>query len=124
MYYYVTKRPQEKPVLHEMEGRKVGYETLREGVGGYIECVRKEIGGDEVDVWVNEEGLLLGLEPNYWDEELGQPLNGPVIVCRADKDGDSIGLTKAQAEKVMKYLASKGNIAIVGNVMMIDVTNG
>ena len=65
-------------------------ENLQRTVGGYIEFVNWEINGKEILIICNEEGKLLGLEPNIamgtmsaYDE-----ICGTIIVC--GRDGEDI----------------------------------
>jgi hypothetical protein len=67
-----------------IEGDEVDYETLNAAVDGYIERVQVHIPappGDEfhafdVDVWVNEEGLLKGLDFNPLASAFASMLTG------------------------------------------------
>jgi len=56
---------------------------LHEAVGGYIEGVALR-GGKYM--YVNEEGLMLGLDPNYKASKLaGIPIVGNAVVLSADE---------------------------------------
>ena len=85
------------------------YELLREAVGGLIDVV--ELRGKGVDMWVNDEGLILGLEQNpygtaLYDEEFGtpQPIVGNIIITGAcDEEGETLGLTDEQVDFFMNY---------------------
>ena len=71
----------------------VTYETMREAVGGYIAPVRCPH-GDEV--YVHDEGLLIGLDPNMGAMLVAQyqPLVGNAIVCGPlDDEGEHTPLT-------------------------------
>ena len=72
-------------------------ETMQEAVGGYIERVnQKELPG--CDIWVNEEGIRLGLEQNIpasalidsMQTLLGNALITSVADMRAKENNDSI----------------------------------
>jgi hypothetical protein len=55
-----------------------GYPALREAVGGLIDCVS---GDANLVGYVNDEGLLIGLEPNFVASALfGRPLVGNCVV--------------------------------------------
>lgn len=74
-------------------------EAMQELVGGYIEAIPLD---DEVCIVCNEEGKLMGLQPNrglYHDGELADILHGTFFICAApwDKD-DFASLTDEQAE--------------------------
>lgn len=56
------------------------YEVLRDAVGGLIDCVRNET----LVGYVNDEGLLIGLEPNIVASAMfGRPLVGDCVVTSA-----------------------------------------
>lgn len=62
-------------------------------VGGRIECLSLT---PRVDVWMNEEGKLLGLHPTaiIVDHE-GEPVDviaGPFFVAAHDDEGETVGL--------------------------------
>jgi hypothetical protein len=57
-----------------------GYQVLNELCGGWIDCVRN----DDIVGYVNDEGLLIGLDPNVLASVLfGRPLVGDVVVLGA-----------------------------------------
>lgn len=57
-----------------------GYLVLNELCGGWIDCVRNE----DIVGYVNDEGLLIGLDPNVLASVLfGRPLVGDVVVLGA-----------------------------------------
>ncbi len=57
-----------------------GYQVLNELCGGWIDCVRNE----DIVGYVNDEGLLIGLDPNVLASVLfGRPLVGDVVVLGA-----------------------------------------
>lgn len=74
-------------------------EAMQELVGGYIEAIPLD---DEVVIVCNEEGKLMGLQPNrglYHDGELVDILQGTFFICAAPLDReDFAGLTDEQAE--------------------------
>lgn len=74
-------------------------EKLHEIVGGYIEYVMI---GDGIDMIVNEEGKIIGLEYN---EKATNLFDYDIIVGDAlvvgTKDGENISLTDDQIKKVM-----------------------
>ena len=87
-------------------------------VGGYVERtpVVNELassvdGGEWLDMWVNEEGLLMELEANVPAMVLSeafvrwnQPIVGRAFVCRHDDEGDSVGLTEADVSAMRKWI--------------------
>lgn len=73
--------------IRSIDGSLKSMQTL---VGGLIEAVHVS---DELDMMVNEEGLLLNLEPNF---RLGsQPIVGNVFFTRHDDEGNPVSLTEA-----------------------------
>lgn len=57
-----------------------GYQVLNELCGGWIDCVRN----DDIVGYVNDEGLLIGLDANVLASVLfGRPLVGDVVVLGA-----------------------------------------
>lgn len=74
-------------------------ETLHKEVNGYIEVVMLE---NDIMMIINEEGHLLGLEPNIALRRNGQFIDvivGDVIIAGLDREtGDTIGLTKQQLD--------------------------
>lgn len=90
-------------------------------VGGYIE--RTQVywelasvvdGGEYLDMWVNEEGLLMQLEENIPAMVLSeafmrwnQPIVGRAFICRHDDEGDSVGLTEADVSAMRKWIMEK-----------------
>lgn len=73
------------------------YEMLKSAVGGWIECVSLD---KDLDMWVNEEGKLLGLPVNEiathcWESVYGRTdiIVGDVIFTGGvDEDGETLGL--------------------------------
>ena len=81
------------PRMAEMENT---LKAFQEAVGGYIETVTLERTG--LVVIVNEEDKVIGLPINGMlniGRLIGEPLSGPVLVVRADPDGE--GFTGVRA---------------------------
>ena len=82
------------------------YATLRDAVGGYIECVALS---DTLNMWVNEEGKLINLPPNFVATQLWSAVFGPtdiivgdaIFTGGADDDGNTLGLTDSQVERLL-----------------------
>jgi len=82
-------------------------EDLQRLVGGYIECVPVS---DKFTVWVNEEGMLHGMEPSVIWEGKGQVLVGPVVFDgRATRAGNTSSL-KGNALKAATAYIEKNRI--------------
>lgn len=90
MGYIILKKPGEEPTLATISTKEVGYETLRQAVEGYIECmhVGDVPGGKSIDIWINEEGKLNGMKPNL--QLPGDVVCGPILICLGTKGGKSI----------------------------------
>ena len=85
------------------------YELLRSSVEGWIECVHLNSIG--VDMWVNEEGKIYNLDPNEFGTFLySREFNvldivcGNIIFTAGTPDGDTVGLSSSQIEKLTELL--------------------
>lgn len=92
----VVAEPGKKPEVVEIKGDLSSMQAL---VGGYIECVGME---DKIDLWVNEEGLLLEMPFNRCVN--GHYLHGTIFAASHDGEGNTVGLNERQIKKVMSYL--------------------
>lgn len=76
-------------------------ENLQEVVGGYIEAVRVD---DSITIWVNEEGKLQGLAPNFMlidnSNRAYDLVAGNVVITGTDEEGNSVSLTDKEIEIV------------------------
>lgn len=77
--------------------------SFQEIVGGYIECIPFP-GIEELDIFLNEEGKLIGLNPNIYLREYKDIIVGTFFVVGNDGEGDAISLTEEQIEKVREYI--------------------
>ena len=77
-------------------------EQMQVAVGGYVQAV--DI-ADDVTLWCNEEGKMMGLEHNplaqhLWDRAFGAGTDyivGTVVLTGgADDEGETVGLTAEQ----------------------------
>ena len=88
------------------EVESIEYETLYEAVNGLIELVTID---EDIDMWVNEEGKVSGLEPNIiasiiWNKIFPNfdVIMGDVIITGgADEEGNTIGLSDKSIQDVM-----------------------
>lgn len=96
----VVKYPHKKPKTVEIDNT---LEALQDIVGGLITSADLP---DIFDVWgfCNDEGLLIGLEPNIFRPEYGDGIVGPIVFVGGGDDGESISLTSEQIKKVSTYL--------------------
>lgn len=99
-------------LTHEVVEFEVGnsYNLIREAVGGWIECAH--IAPYGVDVWLHEEGKLIGLPHNLvgtrlWEAAYGRTdaIVGDIVVTGgADEDGETLGLTDEQLNDIKTRL--------------------
>lgn len=95
---------------HEVVEFEIGksYDLLRNAVEGWIECVSL----DNADLWLNEEGKLIGLPVNYFATELFTQRFGAVDVIvgnvvltgGADEEGDTVGLDENTLQNFLNAL--------------------
>lgn len=106
----------EQAVIIKTDGSKsvvefdstTSYDTLSKAVGGWIECVTLR---DELDMWVNEEGKLIGLPQNpiataLFADSFGTSdviMGDVIITCGTDQEGETLGLGEAQIEYLMAF---------------------
>lgn len=77
-------------------------ETLQTCVEGWVGVVTGRLGGMDVDLWVNEEGLFrhdFAVNP-IASIICGQTIVGPVVVARSDSEGRTVGFTDAMVERI------------------------
>lgn len=96
----VVKYPYEKPKTVTL---KKGLKPLQEIVGGMIDAADLP-GIEDVYGFANDEGLLIGLEPNIYRPEYKDALVGPLVFVGAGDDGADVSLTPAQVKLVTEYL--------------------
>jgi len=106
----------EKALIIKTDGTKLvvtfdeesSYKLLSEAVGGYIERVQMKSG---IDIWVNEEGKLIGLPQNpigtaLWADSYGTTdiiVGNIIITSGADDEGNTLGLSDEQVTELMAY---------------------
>jgi hypothetical protein len=99
----VVKNPREKAQIVTIED---SLESLQKCVGGDIEWV----GGifpHPIGLYANEEGKLIGLEPNIVLPS-GDYVAGSIVVVSTDKEGNTIGLEGDVAYRVALILDACG----------------
>lgn len=99
-------------VIREGQAAKVEmgetFRDLQEAVGGYVEPFFTEpspFGNGSLTGYVNEEGLVIGLPISfgvYHSPEYIVPLAGNAVIVGLSDDGDTRGLTDAEAERILK----------------------
>lgn len=92
-------QPMGDPVIVAIEATLEAQQAL---VGGLIQPLDVP-GLPGLSIVVNEEGLLLGLQPNRTVPPWG-PLCGPIYVARWDEEGEIRDLRPADVDAVMRYL--------------------
>lgn len=76
---------------------KDSYEYIRDTVRGMIEHVPlNSLDKNCIDMWCNDEGKLIGLEPSIVLSHKGKPYDcvvGNVVFSRHNRGGDTVSLT-------------------------------
>ena len=95
----------------DLDGPTGALKIMQDAVGGYIECVALST---DLDMFVNEEGKLIGLEHNslathLWEKRFGVgtgTIEGDVILTGGvGSKGETLGLT-ANVQKLVEKLTS------------------
>jgi len=94
----VVCRVDQEPVIEEIDP---GLDAMQAIVGGYVE--RIVLGGEPafghgIDLWCDEEFLLKGYRPNRLINHR-QGIHGDFFIAAHDGEGETIGLTEAEAEE-------------------------
>lgn len=103
-----------KEVGKELEVRevaKVDLKFMQTVVDGYIEmpCMSRALSGADVDIVINEEGKLIGLEENIaimQGHKVIEMLVGNVVFVGHDGRGNNIGLKDEQIELIKKVISN------------------
>ena len=95
----------------EHDAERIDLPKLQEEVGGLITLVPLSYAStalEGVDVFANDEGLLNGLRPNISVTVLtGIPVVGDVVLCKSDKDGNSIAFEFSEGIKLARRLTTE-----------------
>jgi hypothetical protein len=89
----------------EFDHAGASYSIMQNAVGGYFECVSLS---DDLDMWVNEEGKLLGLPTNEIGTRMWRAAFGPtdiivgniIFTGGADDNGDTLGLSDRHVDRL------------------------
>lgn len=96
------------PVLKVIEKFESSLEDSQAFVGGYIEAIRVN---DSITIWINEEGKMIELEPNFYlvnqFNEAYDMVVGNVFICGTDEEGDNISLTDEEVEEIKERFTSR-----------------
>ena len=103
--------PQSQVLIQSIEGEFVDYDTLNNGVQGWIESVSLMNG---LTMWVNEEGKLLGLDVNPIATRLWEKMYGPtdiivgpaVLTAGTDEDGETLAFNEQDAYSLLAMIDS------------------
>lgn len=114
------------PVIVIMPDGRFGPSPLEpDENGSTLKCLQRHVGGliehvsprfpdmDGLDLWVNEEGKLLGLAPNPVATALSSVfgrdvLVGPCVVARTDAEGETRPLTPDDVGRLLLRLGGVG----------------
>jgi len=98
--------------FHHVEESKL-LDFLHRNCEGYVDvvrCANEELG--EITVWVNDTGLLTGMEPNprimalaSTMGRLGQPLVGPAVITGPPnrETGEDLPMTEEQVSWLTRF---------------------
>lgn len=98
----VVKPPSKPAVIVETDG---ALETLQSLVGGYIEALPGSL-GKRLVMYVNEDGLGLGLQPNC-EIDIGGAIYkivGTLVLVGLDESGEHMSMPDAAAETIAKHV--------------------
>jgi len=95
----------------------IEYDTLYEAVNGLVELVSIN---KDIDMWLNEEGKVNGLEPNIiasliWNKvfpNFDVVMGDVIITGGADDEGNTVGLSDQSIQDVMALIQDGINQAI------------
>lgn len=98
----VVKYPYRKPEVIAIDK---DYKNIQEIVGGTFDVADlPDI--EDVFGFCNDEGLLIGLEPNFYRPAWKDGIVGPTVFFGAGDDGESVSLSREQVKKVTDYLTA------------------
>ena len=97
-----------EPEIREIEGEAttIGLRPLQQLVEGNIEYAPLQISPYKLDLYINDEGLFTHNLNIYIPLEGGggvYSLHGPVVVCKGDGEGNTIGLTDRECEMLLPF---------------------
>jgi len=103
---FIVKAPGGSP--ERMEDEKINLATLQHYCEGLVTCpFIPELSARGVTLWANDEGLMMGMQPNLGLLINGYPmlLVGPVLFTSSNDEGDTTGLSEEQAVFVEAFCA-------------------
>lgn len=96
----VIKKPYQKPETVTIDK---GLKPIQEIVGGCIDVVYLP-NIDDIHGFCNDEGLLIGMEPNFYRPDFGDAIVGPAVFMASGEDGESESLSPEQVKRITEYL--------------------
>lgn len=83
-------------------------ENVQQFVGGYVQAIRIT---DSITMWMNEEGKLRQLEPNFVMVNKGvtstDTIVGNVLIAGTNSEGDDVSLTDQEIELLQEKFMSR-----------------
>ena len=106
---FLVKQPGAEPLQVEVaDDQDAMYQALSRGVAGWLQHVTMVADGVKFDVWLNEEGKLLGLPINL--RVPGDVFVGNLVMTGSDaRTGKTLGLSEAQLEAATKWATGKAS---------------
>lgn len=96
------------PEIKIIEKWEHSLDTVQQFVGGYIQPIRVN---NSVTMWLNEEGKMQQLEPNFLLVTVdGMPLDtvvGNVLIAGTDSEGNDISLTDEEIKMLQEKFLSR-----------------
>lgn len=98
----VVKYPYQKPEVVTIDK---GLAPIQKTVGGNIDVVYlPDIDG--IHGFCNDEGLFIGMEPNFYRPEYKDAIVGPAVFFSSGYDGSSKSLSREQVKKITNFLTA------------------
>ena len=94
--------------VNVIERWECSLDSLQKFVGGWLEAIRVT---DEMVIWINEEGKLENLDPNFMlCNGIHNPYDnvvGNAIITGCDSEGETTSLTLRQVEEVKERFITR-----------------
>lgn len=96
------------PEIRIIEKWEHSLENVQQFVGGYIEAIRVN---ESITMWLNEEGKMQGLEPNFVlvnkDVTVADTVVGNVLIAGTDSEGNDVSLTDEEITLLQEKFMSR-----------------
>lgn len=83
-------------------------ENMQRFVGGWVQALSVT---PSIALWMNEEGKMQGLEPNFYlvdgDEKPFDIVVGNVLIAGTDSEGETISLTDEEIEELQERFSTR-----------------